>query len=64
MFSSKIFLIIAAITLLLLGATLFFQISEGQEYNMLQTLQERILGGGTDEALPQVSGTDSAEKTK
>jgi hypothetical protein len=44
-FSSKLFLILAAVTLLLIGATLTFQVMEGQTYNLFNTLQERFLGG-------------------
>ena len=45
MFSSKLFLILAALTLLFVGATLTFQVMEGQTYNLFETLQERFLGG-------------------
>lgn len=57
MFSSKLFLIIAAITLLFVGATLTFQVMEGQTYNLFETLQERFLGG-------EQAATESSETAK
>jgi hypothetical protein len=57
-FSSKLFLGIAAITLLLIGATLTFQIMEAQTYNLFETLQERFIGGGSEQ---EAASTGSEE---
>jgi len=57
-FSSKLFLILAALTLLLVGATLTLQVMEGQTYNLFDTLQERFLGG------EQTAEMTSSETTK
>jgi hypothetical protein len=61
-FSSKLFLIIACVTLLLVFATLYFQVNEAIEYNMIDTLQEELLGGVTDSA--DSADSDSAEEAK
>ncbi len=68
MFSSKFFLIIAGITLLLVGATLYFQFTEAQEYNLINTLQERLIGGSSDDAdvpsIPKTATNNSETETK
>ncbi|MCF6174289.1 MAG: hypothetical protein L3J71_00830 [Victivallaceae bacterium] len=58
MFSSKLFLGIAVFTLLLICATLTFQIMEAQTYNLFETLQERFIGGGGEQ---QATSTSSEE---
>ena len=53
MFSSKFFLAVGLISLLLLGGAFTLQIKEMQEYNLLSSLQQRLLGSPA-EVQPEV----------
>lgn len=61
MFNSKYFLIVAVLTFLMIGAGIFFQFQEMQEYNLLETLQERFFSGSnTAEAAPVATAAPAA----
>ncbi len=50
MFSSKLFLILTAVTFILMGAAVGFQMAEANSYNLFQTIQKQLMGGGSDNA--------------
>ena len=50
MFSSKLFLILTAITFILMGAAVGFKMAEANSYNLFETIQKQLMGGGSDNA--------------